>query len=198
MISAALIVMASAVLAQQTGPGNEAPGVVDPKAETHDKQYRENRLRNGETAAAIEKAKEERLQAAIEHTKQDFKRIQIIRNEMVDYLVAKAPLNYKLISDEAGEINKRAIRINTFLMPSPTSEKEKEKAGPTEFESAEMTDVLVKLCNLIYSFTQNPVINTLNTVDTQQAAKAYRDLQGIIELSDNIKRSADSLKKTSK
>lgn len=189
-----LIGLASVVLAQQGSGRVSAPPIVDPKGETHEMQNRESLLRSGERSAEVEKRNEQRLQAAIEQTKQDFKRIQIIRNEMVDTLLANKPPDYKLISDESGEINKRALRLKTFLMPPDVEEKEKNKTEQTELESAEMKGALVKLCNLIYSFTENPVLKNLSTVDVQQSAKAGRDLQSIIELSANVKRSAERLK----
>ncbi len=189
------IVMASTILAQQ-GPGEAArPPVIDPKRATHDRQYSEARLRGVEVGTNVAKANQQRIAASIEQTKQDFKRIQIIRNEMVDNLVAKKPLDYKLISDHAGEINKRANRLKTHLMPPTPDDKEKSQKNQDEFNNEEMQDALVKLCNLIFSFTENPVLKKPGTTDVKQSARAGADLLSIIALSDNVRKSAERLKK---
>jgi hypothetical protein len=196
-----LIIMASAALAQQTPigvgppPGAGAPLGATPKERAQDMQNREWRLRNVERDAAQAQVNQQRVQAAIEIVKQDFKRIQIIRNKMVDNLVANNPLDYKLISEQTEEINKRAHQLKTFLMPPVPDEKEKEQKTEVEYKPAEMKGALVKLCNTIFNFTENPVLKTPDVVDVQQSAKAGRDLLSIIELSGDIKRSAEKLGK---
>lgn len=185
--------MASAALAQQAPPGVGPPPGATPKERTQDMQNREWRLRNGERDAVQAQVNQQRLQAAIELVKQDFKRIQIIRNKMVDYLLAKKPLDYKLVSEQTEEINKRAHQLKTFLMPPVPDEKEQKTE--VEYKPAEMKGALIKLCNTIFNFTENPVLKTPDVVDVQQSAKAGRDLLTIIELSGDIKRSAEKLGK---
>lgn len=158
-------------------------------------QSRELGLRNNERAANQAQVNQQRLQAAIELVKQDFKRIQIIRNKMVDNLVANKPLDYKLISEQAEEINKRSHQLKSFLMPPAPDEKVKEQKTEVEYSAKEMKGALIKLCNTIFNFTENPVLKTPDVVDVQQSAKAGRDLLSIIELSGNIKRSAEKLNK---
>ncbi len=58
-----------------------------------------------------------------------------------------------------------------------------------------MKGALVKLCNLIFRFTENPILKKPGTTDVQQSARASADLLSIIELSDNVKKSAERLKK---
>jgi hypothetical protein len=158
-------------------------------------QNREWRLRNGERDAAQAQVNQQRVQAAIELVRQDFKRIQIIRNKMVDILLANKPLDYRLISEQTEEINKRAGQLKTFLMPPVPDEKDKEQKMEVEYKSAEMKGALIKLCNTIFNFTENPVLKTPDVVDVQQSAKAGRDLLLIIELSGDIRRSAEKLGK---
>lgn len=188
-----LLVGVGAALAQGAPGGAGAPAVIDPKGETHGQMNREAALRSAEIRG-VGRIDQRHLAAAIDQTKQDFKRIQIIRNDVVDYLVAKKPLDYKLISEQATEINKRANRLKSFMMPSAPTEKEKDAAKPTEYDGEQIKGALVKLCNAIYSFTVNPMFKDPGTVDLQKAASAGGDLIAIIELSDNVRRSADLLK----
>jgi hypothetical protein len=55
---------------------------------------------------------------------------------------------------------------------------------------------LVKLCNLISSFTDNPVLKTPGVVDVEQSKKAGSDLMSIVELSSAIKENAEKKKAT--
>ncbi|HVF66994.1 MAG TPA: hypothetical protein VM914_05000 [Pyrinomonadaceae bacterium] len=179
-------------------PGTGAPAVINPKGDTDAQTNREARLRSAEVGASAEKLNKQRLLAGIEQTKQDFKRIQVVRNDVVDDLVAKKPLDFKQISERADEVNKRAVRLKAHLMP-PTPEPEK-KADEKEvfYTEEELKGALVKLCNTIYSFTGNEMFKNPGTLDAQKSLKAGADLLSIIELSDNIKRSADKLGKSAK
>jgi hypothetical protein len=189
-----LLIGAGATMAQGAPGGAGAPAVIDPKGETHSQMNREAALRSAEIRSVGGRMDPRQLAAAIDQTKQDFKRIQLIRNDVVDYLVAKKPLDYKLVSEQAAEINKRANRLKSFLMPSAPVEKKEDAAQQTEYDGEQIKGALVKLCNTIYSFTGNAMFKDPTTVDIQKAASAGGDLLAIIELSDNVKRSADRLK----
>jgi hypothetical protein len=143
------------------------------------------------------------LAAAIEQTKNDFKRIQLLRNEVVERLVAQKPLDYKQLTTQAEEINKRATRLKSFLLkPAPEDAQKGEAKKPekalVEYDETGMKSALIKLCNTIYSFTGNPMFTNLAVVGADEPAKAGGELLTIIELSENIKRNAERLAKTSK
>jgi hypothetical protein len=148
--------------------------------------------------AAVEKTDQKRIQATIEQIKEDFRRLQIIRNEMVHSLLAGNPLDYKVISGKVEETNKRAARLRTYLAPTTTAAREEKEKKPVEFNSVEVKGALVRLCNLIISFVENPAIKNPGANDAQQSTKAASDLLNIIDLSDEIKRTADKLSQTSK
>ena len=191
-----LILMAGTVLAQQPTPGTNVPDV---RLEERERQNRELQLRNaGGLGAAVTGLNQQRLRASIDQVKQDFRRIQIIRNEMIDYLLANKPLDYKHVAEQSGEINKRTVRLKAFLMQPTPDEKEKEQKNQAELNNDEIKGALIKLCNLIFSFTENPILKNPGTVDVQQSAKAGRDLLGIVEISSTIKKSAERLKQSSK
>jgi hypothetical protein len=193
MIVSLLFIAAGAALAQAPG-GVGAPAIINPKGDTDAQTNREAALRSAEIRSVGGRMDSRQLAAAIDQTKQDFKRIQLIRNDVVDYLVAKKPLDYKLVSEQAAEINKRANRLKSFLMPTAPVEKEKAAAKQTDYDGEQLKGALVKLCNTIYSFTGNAMFKDPTTVDSQKAASAGGDLLAIIELSDNVKRSADRLR----
>lgn len=188
-----LIVLESEGLARQQG---RPPGSVDLKREQREREHREAMLRTTETKASLDRAEKRRIEAAIKQVKEDFKRIQIVRNEMVRNLLADKPLDYDLISDETGEINERAVRLKMFLMPPAPENKEKSTGKQVEFSDEDMKGALVQLCNLIAGFIDNPVLKNPDTVDVEQSTKAGGDLLNIIELSSNIKKCAEKLNRS--
>ncbi|MGB9181408.1 MAG: hypothetical protein WCB68_19415 [Pyrinomonadaceae bacterium] len=196
--AAAFLIVMSGAAFSQGAPGGPPPDTSNPRGEDRDRQRREADLRAGDIGVVIAGIQQKKMAASIEQMKQDFKHIQLIRNEMVDDLVAKKPLDYKRISDRTEEVNKRAQRLKTFLMPPKPGEKEETPPTPVELKSEEMTGALVKLCNLIYNFTNNPAIKNADVTDAKDAAKAGTDLLSIISLSNDIKSSAERLSKTPK
>ena len=67
----------------------------------------EGRLRSAEVDAGTEEKNQKLLQTAIANMKEDFTRIQVLRNDIARNLVARKPLDYKLVSEQTAEINKR-------------------------------------------------------------------------------------------
>lgn len=197
-VAAALFLLTSTAgtaLGQQSSP----PRVTrrEPFAGMRERQQREAQLRGAEMRPR--ESKDGRgLEAAVEQVREDFKRIQILRNELVRNLKAGGPLDYAAISDKAGEINKRAGRLKAYLVPvNPEGDEEGQK-NQVEFNGGQMTDALVTLCKRIESFVENPVFKVPEVVDVEQSAKAGGDLQRIIQLSAGIKKGAERLSKTHK
>jgi hypothetical protein len=188
-----LITLTNTVLAQRPSKPAGGPSL---KAEMQQRGVRESVLRGTGSGVANNKIDPKRVEAAIEKVKEDFKQIQIIRNEIVRNILANKPFDYKLLVVETGEINLRAERLKTYLMPPMPEEKEKKK--DVEFKNEEMKDGLVQLCNLIASFVDNPILKNPDLTDVKQSAKAGGDLLSIIDLSNNLKKSAEKLDKISK
>ena len=184
-----------------TGPpaGAGQPSNNNPRIEDRSRQVNEQRLRSAEMDAMVESENKKRIQAAIVRMKEDFTRIQVLRNDIARNLVARKPLDYILVSQQTAEINKRADEINTYMMARGPEEKEQEKSS--ELGADQMVDSLVKLCKLIDSFTENPTLKNAATVDVktvekakEEKARADQDLLAIIKLSERIKKKSDTLK----
>jgi hypothetical protein len=139
------------------------------------------------------------LQAAIANMREDFSRIQVLRNDIARNLIARKPLDYKLVSEQTAEINKRASRLNVY-MRAHVPEGEKENKLP-ELKSEEMIGALVRLCKLIDSFTENPALKNAATIDSKEISKARenkanadRDLLAIIKLSGSLQKKTETLR----
>ena len=197
-------VLAVPAYAQRAGMPQPEP--VDPvKIRQQETTVREIGLRSGGTR--VEESKDQQhVQAVIDEIKQDYRRIQIVRGEVAHVITTHQQLDFKRITDEAEEINKRAHRLQSrlALYKAETEEKnkveadEKNEAAQLDFRDDQMQDALIKLCNLIMNFTTNPVFQTLTAVDVQESTRASHDLSSIILLSSNIKKTAERLSKTTK
>lgn len=191
--------LAGVTAAQQTGPGINAPapGTGNPKREAIERQGREAMLRGAELLARPV-ADKRSARAAAEQVKQDFKRIQVLRNELARHLTSEHRLDYKSIANTAGELNKRANRLKTHLAPQTLGGQEAKPHSQIELEGELIRAALITLCQRIDSFTGNPIFKVLDVVDVEQATKAGGDLQGIIRLSARIKDGAERMNKTLK
>jgi hypothetical protein len=102
-----LLLVAAAVPASAQGgppPGMGRPEGVrgDPKRAEMDAQTRrEAMLRTAGRPGSAAEVNPLQLAAAIEQTKNDFKRIQLLRNDIVASLLAKKPLDYRQLASEA-------------------------------------------------------------------------------------------------
>ena len=191
--------LAGSVLAQGAPAGMGAPANNSPKSADRERQVDQSKLRTAELNAVVDDQNQKRLQAAIGNMREDFMKIQIVRNNIAKGLVARKPLDYTVVSDQTAEISKRANRLNFYMRAvAPDDEKPNDA---TELKSEEMVGALVKLCKLIDSFTENPVLKNAATVDSKDVTntrenrtKADADLLAIIKLSERILKMSNSLK----
>ena len=192
------ILVAGATFAQKPAGAGPPPN-INPNLDDRVRQVDEGKLRSAEMDVGTDRKNQELLAAAIANMKQDFTRIQILRNDIARNLVARKPLNYQLVSEQTGEINKRTNRLNVY-MHAHASDDEKEN-NLAEIKGEEMVSALVKLCKLIDSFTENPALKnaaTVNSKEIDQArenkASADRDLLSIIKLSGKIQKKSEELR----
>jgi hypothetical protein len=141
---------------------------------------------------------EETSRKILAQASEDFMKIQELNDNILGILKAKLAFNYKSIGEMTAEIRKRAKRFKeTTNLPPPVG-------GPVEVKKleeigqAEMKDALATLNAQINSFVDNPLFQTPQWTDEKLGAKASRDLITIIELSGQIKKSAEKLSKNSK
>lgn len=159
-----------------------------------DQSRRELQLRNLNIQA--EPAKDtKRFDQVGAEIAQDFQRILVAHNELAHFILDNKPLDYDVVSEAAAEIKKRAAHLQKMLaFNKPDNESAPEKKP--EFRDARLKDGVATLCAQIKSFVTNPVIENPGVVNAPELARARRDLQNVIDLSGELKKSADRLKKT--
>ncbi|HET9532217.1 MAG TPA: hypothetical protein VFQ92_17790 [Blastocatellia bacterium] len=131
-------------------------------------------------------------QAAIIQVRQDFERIQAVYNRIVLAISDNRLPEYGLILDATGEIRKCANRLKKHLALPALDDKgeSKEKA---DLKEEEIRPSLQMLCLHIAKFVTNPVFETAGVIDVEQSAKASKDLEEIIEISEVVWRSTEKL-----
>lgn len=139
--------------------------------------------------ASVEAADRKRVRATAAQVKQDFESLQAGYNRLVLSLSPKRAAGAgDSLSAVVAEVNKCATRLKSSLaLPRPTHE-EAQKAQPAAATAAASADPLASLGRHLHSFLTNPLFESPGVLDVGQAARAARDLERIIELSDGLRR----------
>ena len=164
---------------------------------------RERQLRDRELALRnLERERnrgttDQQLRLPYEQINKDFKRMQIVNNDMMRAAHGSRALDYRSVSEATAEIKRCASRLKSNLVLPDIDKDEKRQKGRDATEAAQLIQALAALDQLIMSFVTNPVFKNAGVVDHQLSTKARRDLEDIIELSDRIKKNAEKLDKSS-
>ncbi len=194
-------VLAITTVAQQQGQPGYVPPVMERREAdmVNQREMREREsLRRRLGARSVRVTNPRYLQAVIAQVKEDFERIQVVRNDLVRSTSAHNGLDYKFISEATEEIKKRSSRLKNNLALPDSEENEKIQKSASEFDHAQIKDALRKLCDRIESFVKSSIFETPGVIDAEVSVKANDDLRIIVELSSNIRKGAQRLGKTIK
>ncbi|MGH9967177.1 MAG: hypothetical protein ACREBG_05010, partial [Pyrinomonadaceae bacterium] len=109
---------------------------------------------------------------------------------------AAAP-NYERIAETTGEIRKRAIRIRKNLqLPKVDPAEAKKPEHKQAQDAAQIKAALLSLDTCIMSFIQNPIFTNPDVINLDNATKATRELEKIIDRSQLISKDAEKLRKS--
>ncbi len=156
-------------------------------------QYERDRLSRDHKDSAEDPGDRRRAQDLAEQVKRDFEGLQAGYNKIVIVMVSRERLDYDSISDAVVEVKKCAARLRDNLALPRTKDDEGGKTR-SEVGAARLEESLLTLRKHIYSFVTNPLFEAPAVLDVEQAGKAGRDLDVILELSESIRRSGGRLK----
>jgi hypothetical protein len=147
------------------------------------------------SALEREKTRKREPKEILAEVNEDMGRLKILNEEISAQAVAtdQQP-NYKSILDNVTEVKKRATRLATDLA-LPQEDKEEKRVVGKDAEKGALQPALLELNKLLDGFLNNPVFSDTGAVDLQLAAKARRDLDDIIVLSDKLRKGADKRSK---
>ena len=135
----------------------------------------------------------------LDQIREDFLRIQVIDRKLMQATAVGDRLDLELVSKSAGEIRKRSRRLKTNLALPRSEAPPAERSGIiVEATRDRLRLSLSDLSNLINEFVSNPMFEQSKLVDAQLAARARQNIEAIIELSSQIKRSSEKLKAAEK
>jgi len=119
--------------------------------------------------------------------REDFTRLQVINNEMMQTVFVKKSIDRKLIVKTTSEINKRASRLSENLVLPRIDDKASVQKPDDTRNDRSLEARLLALDHCIMSFIANPLFKQPNVVDSQNALKARSDLNLIVRLSEELK-----------
>lgn len=195
--AAAVVAFASAV--SPLTQGQTSQQIEDAKRIEIDRRAAENERRVAAwelRMAEVRRPPSQRRDTALAYTqiREDYKQLQIVNNDLARSVEASATLDIKYIEKSVSEIKKRAVRLKENLM-LPEAQKAPERPRPEIGEDVRrMKSSLVVLDNLIMAFVNSSIFDQAKAVNLQAATKARRDLEEIIEMSEQIKKSSERLK----
>ena len=135
-----------------------------------------------------------RKQALIAQIREDFNAIQVLNNEMLRAAFVAGSPEYASLHDKAGEMKKRAGRLRDYIKLSETEDEARDHRSQESFDDIRLKTSVLVLRNLVRNFVTNPIFHqSAGTLDVQLSSRASRDLRGIVEQCDLIRKNARRL-----
>ncbi len=123
---------------------------------------------------------------------EDFQQLQVRNYNLAGVLEPGAQFDYRKIEEEAGEVRQRASRLKSALALPYAKDAEAKKAAEA-LTPERMKLAIASLDKLVNSFAWNPVFHNPDVLDAENSARAGRELEDILRLSEQIKESARAL-----
>lgn len=126
--------------------------------------------------------------------REDFARLQVVNNDLARSVSRAEGLDLKLVSRSAAEIRKIAARLRDNLaLPEPGGGGEGSGAA-AESDSAQLKPALSALDGRILKFADGLASKGVLLIDAESSAKARRELDEIIALSERVKKISEGLR----
>ena len=151
-----------------------------------------NRMKNDAKAAC------ERRRSLFPQINEDFQQLQVIHNEIVRMLQPDKSLNYDRLADLTGDMKKRSARLRENLSLPEPDKTHAEPAHPETIDEAHIKKTIADLHDVVVSFVANPIFRNIAVVEPKTIDAATKDLNNLMDLSDELKREAKTLGKSGK
>ena len=165
-----------------------------PFADALERRSREAGLRSI-TMMGKDKTDPRVYQAFLDQLNEDFQQVQLIRIGMIKSIAAAKPIEYKQLSKDASEIRKRALRLKTSLALTENTDNIRQESAKVEYQNETIQKAASDLCLEISRFTTSPLFKPGAVYNLRYATEADDALDAVINISSNIKTSAEKLRK---
>ena len=135
------------------------------------------------------------LRTTLVQIREDFLRIQVLDDQLHKFATRNEPFDLKAVAKHASEITQRAERLRQNLV-LPGTKKNRRHPGPgVDMGIEQLRVAILDLSKAINAFVENPVFEKSGVIDAKLSMKAAGDLDRIIEVSWQLKRSSEKLKR---
>jgi hypothetical protein len=193
LAAASLLTLITVINTQAQQAGLNRPSMRDKvRAITQADMDRQLLLNAGLPAS---KDAEEARQAVLKQIREDFKELQALNNKMMAEAWAKPALDYSFVSDMVNRIRGKASRLKLNLnLPQPPDTDQPLSDKPIG-NAGDFRAALMVLDRTIMSFVSNPIFQKPNMIEIKQGTEARRDLETVIDLTEDLRRIALRLRK---
>jgi hypothetical protein len=135
--------------------------------------------------------------AILNEVNEDLHRLQTLGEEVGHAASGPQQPDFKYVLDSTAEIKKRALRLKVDLA-LPAGAKEERRDDLKETGNGPLQPGLAVLCKLLDGFLHNPIFSNadVGALDPHLTARARRDLDDIVTLSDKLHKTAEKLSKS--
>lgn len=186
--AASFVLGVSPATAQRGGPGATAAGRRTETLNRQGEQYERDKLNRGSESATDAPGDRRRALDVAGQVKRDFEGLQAAYNKIVLTMAAGERTDFDSILASVNEAKRCAVRLKANLaFPKAEDEKGEEVEARRGAVEPRVEESLLMLRKHIYSFVTNPLFEAAPVLNVEQALKAGRDLEMIIELSESIR-----------
>jgi hypothetical protein len=179
-----------ALCAPALSAGQGQPRTPAPRNSGVDLRTRDREMRDRSMALDRLEKNDKALSELVEKLKTDFRRLQTIDNEMMREVSTSLTLNYAKIADAVGEMSQCAKRLKANMPVLISPDVEEDPKIQEAVDDTQLKRSLTKLDDAVSDF-----VKSMSVVEAKNSGKAATDLNSVIQLSDNVKRSVQKLSK---
>jgi hypothetical protein len=176
----------------QTDPTRPSPVLI--RAKEVNEAERERDLKAIPKVPPVSDKEMQKLRASLmKQLGDDFRYLQIVDNEMMSEAAASKKLNCEHLTRQAAQIKSRAssLKTNLGLPDAPATASRKDQ--PDNISDQVIRAQLDSLDKSIRDFVTNPIFRDPKVLNVSLSVQASQNLRSILELSEEVKRSASKL-----
>lgn len=197
-LGAAAVPFAAALLLFPTGPAHAQSAQQRRDAQRADMESRQRALRTLSDELKKRQKKEPDTRPSYQQVAEDFEQLQLKNHSLSGAAVPGAELDFARIGEDAAEVRRRAARLkSTLALPAAKKDGKQERAEPSPTTEG-LRAAISSLDALVKSFVWNPVFQKPDVLDAENSARAGRELEGILTLSEQVRGAAEALGKGKK
>ncbi|HEY0173650.1 MAG TPA: hypothetical protein VGB98_21740 [Pyrinomonadaceae bacterium] len=190
---AAAVLFAAAVPLFASSPARAQSAQQRRDAQRVEMESRQRALRTLSDELKKRQKKERDTRPSYQQVAEDFEQLQLRNHNLSGSAESGAGLDYARIGEEAAEVRRRAARLKSTLALPAAKKDEKREAVEAAHTPEGLRAAISSLDALVKSFVWNPVFQRPDVLDAENSARAARELEEILRLSEQVRAAAEAL-----